>query len=131
MDKSSVLKAFNTHLMEFLDDCITIFPSNMDLKTAKTFVSGLKKVNPKKLIVTWNQTVTLYRDPIEKGDFSFFEEKDYKEDFIKNGYGKDTNDFLKIIENIKNELKKESESNKKKAIKYVQNLLKLCDMYFM
>lgn len=131
MDKSSILKAFNSHLMEFLDDCVTIFPGNMDLKTAKTFVSGLKKINPKKLIVTWNKTVTLYRDPIEKGDFSFFEEKDYNDDFVKNGYGKDTNHFLEIIEKIKNQLKKESENNKKKAIKYVQNLLKLSDMYFV
>jgi len=130
MDKSSILKAFNKHLMEFVDDCIMIFPENMDLKTAKTFISGLKKINPKKLIVTWHHTVTLYREPIEKGDFSFFEEKDYENDFKSNGFGKDTNDFLKIIENIKNELKEESDNNKKKAIKYVQNLLKLCDLYF-
>ena len=40
---SSLLKAFNNHLMEFLDDVIRIFPENLDIKTGKTFAEGLKK----------------------------------------------------------------------------------------
>ena len=43
MDKSSVLKAFNNHLFEFIDDIITAFPDNNDIKTAKSFFELTKR----------------------------------------------------------------------------------------
>ena len=30
-----VLKAFNNHLLEFIEDVIRIFPENLDIKTGK------------------------------------------------------------------------------------------------
>ena len=43
---SNLLKVFNEHLLEFMDDIITIFPDNVDIKTGRTFVVSIKKVNP-------------------------------------------------------------------------------------
>jgi hypothetical protein len=34
-DKSTILKTFNTHFFDFLDDIISIFPENTDIKTAR------------------------------------------------------------------------------------------------
>ena len=45
MDKSTVLKAFNNHLFEFIDDVISAFPNNNDVKTTKTFFELTKKGN--------------------------------------------------------------------------------------
>ena len=68
-NKSSLLKVFNTHLLEFIDDVISIFPDNLDLKTGKTFIEGLKKVNPKALIQVWKSSiVNPYRNFILQGD---------------------------------------------------------------
>ena len=43
MDKSTVLKAFNNHFFEFIDDIIGIFPENNDIKTTKTFFEMTKR----------------------------------------------------------------------------------------
>ena len=39
---------FCSQLIEFMDDIISIFPNNLDLKTGKTFIVGLTKVSKKK-----------------------------------------------------------------------------------
>ena len=80
-NKSSYLKLFNNHLNEFIDDVLLIFPDDLDLQTCATFLKGIKKVNPRIIITSWNQWVTeKYRREIESGNLSFFENKDYKDD---------------------------------------------------
>ena len=37
----SLLKAFNNHFLEFIEDVIKIFPENLDIMTAKTFLEGM------------------------------------------------------------------------------------------
>ena len=69
MADGSLLKLFNSHLLEFLDDVISIFPNNLDLKTGKTFIEGIKKVNPKKLIEIWKYNIVdIYDDEMESRD---------------------------------------------------------------
>tara|TARA_B100000900_G_C20565640_1_gene710948 strand:+ start:1466 stop:1840 length:375 start_codon:yes stop_codon:yes gene_type:complete len=118
----SLSKVFNEHLIEFMDDVITILPDNLDIKTAKTFVEGLKRVNPKKLITSWYSCVTTpYKDIIENGDYTFFENKRYE--------GEVYTEYLKTVDNIKTSVKLLDEENKKKAMKYVQNLTKISILY--
>ena len=96
---SSLLKAFNNHLIEFLDDIISIFPDNLDIRTGKTFIESVKKVNPKSLILFWKESILdLYEDQIEKGDTTFFLNKDYKYDLGEEG----TNRAMEVINDIKN-----------------------------
>ena len=75
----SVLKAFNNHLLEFVEDVIRIFPTNLDIKTGKTFIEGIKRVNPKKIITYWRDNILmLYEKEILNGDISFFINKNEK-----------------------------------------------------
>jgi len=122
---SSVLKAFNNHLLEFIDDVIRIFPNNLDIKTGKTFIEGVKKVNPKKIITYWRDNIlALYETEILEGDITFFVNKDYRNDI---GTEAQT---LQVLEDIRGLVKETTQDNKDKAMKYLQNLTKLCKLYF-
>tara|TARA_B100000902_G_scaffold375444_1_gene405445 strand:- start:561 stop:938 length:378 start_codon:yes stop_codon:yes gene_type:complete len=122
---SSLLKAFNNHLLEFIEDVIRIFPENLDIKTGKTFIEGVKRVNPKKIITYWRDNILkLYETEITKGDITFFINKDYKNDI-----GTETQS-LKVLEDIRNLVRNTSQENKDKAMKYIQNLTKICKLYF-
>ena len=48
---SSILSAFNNHLIEFIDDIITIFPENKNLKITRTALEAWKRINPKSIIL--------------------------------------------------------------------------------
>ena len=122
---SSLLKAFNNHLLEFIEDVIRIFPENLDIKTGKTFIEGVKRVNPKKIITYWRDNILkLYETEITNGDITFFINKDYKNDI-----GTETQS-LKVLEDIRNLVRNTSQENKDKAMKYIQNLTKICKLYF-
>ena len=126
-DKSSLLKVFNNHLLEFIDDVIRVFPENLDLKTGKTFIEGLKRVNPKQLVNIWQNCIVIpYQKEIESGDQSFFLNKDYTNDLPQDG-GK----ALEMLENMRSLLKSTSHDNREKAMKYVQNLTKISKLYFL
>lgn len=128
MNKSTILKTFNSHLMEFINDVIILMPEDLDLKTAATFMEGIKKVNPRLIISTWNNwVVTEYRTEIEIGDFSFFEDKDYSRDMVGSA---SENKILEVIERIRKDVKSMGTTNKNKTLKYMQNLTKLSDIYF-
>ena len=122
---SSVLKAFNNHLLEFIEDVIRIFPGNLDIKTGKTFIEGVKRVNPKKIITYWRDNIlALYEKEILEGDITFFVNKDYRNDI---GTEAQT---LKVLEDIRVLVRETTKENKEKAMKYLQNLTKLCKLYF-
>ena len=122
---SSLLKAFNNHLLEFVEDVIRIFPENLDIKTGKTFLEGVKRVNPKKIITYWHDNILkLYETEISQGDITFFVNKDYRNDI-----GTEVQS-LKVLEDIRNLVRGTTKENKEKAMKYIQNLTKLCKLYF-
>jgi hypothetical protein len=125
MDKSIILKTFNNHLVEFMDDILLIFPDESELKTANAFLLNLKKINPKSIISTWYESIGLiYYNEIMSGDFEFFENKDYKNDIGQ------TSKIINTVEKIKKNVKTTTDDNKEKAMKYLQNLTKLSMLYF-
>ena len=113
--------------MEFLDDVIRVFPENLDIKTGKTFAEGVKKVNPKRLIILWKECVSdLYDYQIDDGNLDFFINKNYSNDL-----GQYNNDKGKqLLEDMRNLVRTSSTENQRKAMKYIQNLTKLCKLYF-
>jgi hypothetical protein len=124
---SSILKAFCNHLIEFLEDVIRVFPENLDIKTGKTFIEGIKRVNPRRLVVLWKECVLdLYEDQINDGDLNFFINKNYNSDLGENSSDKGK----QIIEDMKYLVKGSSKANQQKAMRYIQNLTKLCKLYF-
>ena len=111
--------------MEFVEDVIRIFPENLDIKTGKTFIEGIKRVNPKKIITYWRDNIlNLYEREITEGDISFFVNKDYRNDIGTESQS------LKVLEDIRKLVKKTTQENKEKAMKYIQNLTKICKLYF-
>ena len=124
---SSILKAFCNHLIEFLDDVIRIFPENLDIRTGKTFIESIKRVNPRRLIVLWKECVMdLYEEQINDGDLDFFINKNYTSDLGENS----TDKGKQIIEDLRFLVKGASLESQEKAMKYIQNLTKLCKLYF-
>ena len=122
---SSLLKAFNNHLLEFVEDVIRIFPENLDIKTGKTFIEGIKRVNPKKIITYWRDNIlNLYEREITEGDISFFINKEYRNDIGTEAQS------LKVLEDIRKLVRETTQENKEKAMKYIQNLTKICKLYF-
>lgn len=127
MDKSSILKAFNNHLFEFVDDIITIFPENNDIKTTKTFFEMTKKGNVTLLIKIWFTFVeTPYGEILEQGDLDYFINKDYSEDMTNLT---NSADILAAIDKIRKPIKDMTESSKTNALKYLNNLNKLSRLY--
>jgi hypothetical protein len=126
-DKSSILRAFNTHLFDFMDDLISIFPNNNDLVLAKSSFDTIKKANPTAIIKAWVKFVYLpYKEVIDNGDISFFFDKDYSEDLsaVSNA-----NKILNIIDTLRTPIKEMGDTSKEHTIKYIQNLSKLSMMY--
>ena len=125
----SFLKAFNNHLKEFITDITTVLPKDSELRTTKFFLEGLIKIKPSQIIKAWKlYIIEPYKLQISKGDYNFFLNKDYTNDIGK-GVDGNSNDILNAISRIRIKLKNLDEIDKKKTIKYVQNLSKLCELY--
>ena len=124
---SNYLKAFNNHLIDFMDDILAILKDNdhNDMKTYKVFVENIIKTNSLMVIKIWkNYVVDIYIDKILNDDFDFFLNKDYNE------ISGSKQNIENLINKIKNIVVDMNDSNKKKSLKYIKNLCKLCNLYF-
>ena len=122
--KKIILKTFNLQLKKFFVFVDEIIPGNEDIETLNTVISLLVKCNPKKIIYLWAYYIAgPYLSIIEKGDFTYFEKKDYSEDV------KDLKDnasyVLECYNKIKNKISNLDEIYKKEAMNYIQILTKL------
>jgi hypothetical protein len=127
MDKTSILKAFNTHFFEFLDDILSIYPENNDLKDAKTTFEFFKKANPTTIAKAWHQFVNpKYQATIDAGNIDYFLEKDYKEDL---NHMANANEVMEIINRLRSPIQTMTPESKQNSLKYLQNLCKLANMY--
>ena len=127
MDKSSILKAFNQHFFEFLDDIIRIYPENKDITDGRTTFEFFKKANPTSIVKAWHQFVTLkYETTIENGNIDYFLEKDYKDDLNHMG---NANEVMEIVDRLRVPMRSMTPESKASSLKYLQNLCKLSNMY--
>jgi len=126
-DKTTLLRAFNNMLFEFLKEISSIFPENSDIKDSITGLELLKKANPTCIIKSWKRFVCdPYKQQIEAGDITFFCEKDYKSDLSNMS---NADEIMKSIQRIRDPLKLLSEDNKKITFKYVNDLCKLSTIH--
>jgi hypothetical protein len=124
-----LLKAFNNQLTEFLDDLLVILPGEKDLLVLSTFMKTVIMGKPRKIIEVWYKYITLkYRDEILNGQIEYFLNKDYSEDLQDTS----SNEALDAIDKLRNQIKLtfDNEINRDKTIKYMQNLIKLTDLYY-
>lgn len=126
-EKSSILKGFNSHFFDFLDDISNIIPENDGILKSKVFFETAKKANPTLLIKCWFKHIYKpYKDIIDKGDLNFFLEKDYVEDVSTMA---NSEKIVDGINKIREPIKNMSEINQQHSMKYIQNLSKLSEIY--
>jgi len=129
MDKTQILTAFNDHFIQFVEDIQLVFPDNTDIASVSLALGKLRKANPRLLIMSFKEhVVSGYRNEIEKGDINFFINNDYQNDLNNIGVSS-SNKILEKIDCLRGPVKDMNKSEQDKVIKYLQNLLKLSDMY--
>jgi len=126
-NKTAILKTFNTHFFEFIDDIIRIFPDNKDVKHARTSFEMIKTANPTAILKAWNKFVyTPYESVIDCGDITFFFDKDYSSDI---NHLANSNEIMKVIDTIREPVRSMTEIEQGYTMKYIQNLSKLSTIY--
>jgi len=129
MDKTQILAAFNDHFIQFVEDIQLVFPDNTDIASVSLALGKLRKANPRLLIMSFKEhVVSGYRNEIEKGDINFFITNDYQKDLNNIGVSS-SNKILEKIDCLRGPVRDMNKSEQDKVIKYLQNLLKLSDMY--
>jgi hypothetical protein len=126
-NNSLVIHAFFKHFDEFMEDIIRVYPENKKYLKLKMYFEGLKKANPRILIMAWKNMITEpYRAQIEAGDVNFFVEKDYTEDvdWVNKKHNADDS-----IAEMRASVRNMGSENTEKAMTYVQNLSKIGDLY--
>jgi hypothetical protein len=99
----------------------------MDIKNAKTSFEMIKSANPTAISKSWYKFVySPYADIINKGDITFFFEKDYSTDI---NHLANSNEIMKIIDTIRQPVKNMNEKEREFTMKYIQNLSKLSTLY--
>ena len=127
IDKTTLLRAFNNHFFEFLDEIIRIFPENREIKDARTTFELIKKANPTSLVKSWQIYVyEKYKDVIDQGDLNFFFEKDYSEDLV---YMSNSKEIMQTIDVIREPIKSMSDESKSASLEYIHNLCTLSNSY--
>ena len=77
----------------------------------------------------WNESiVTQYNDEIEAGDISFFLDKEYGKDLQELD---NKNNVLESIDKLRKPIKSMPKEDQEKSMKYIQNLSKLCKLYYL
>ena len=129
MDKSSILQGFNNHLEDFISDVKSVFPDKVDVATAGNILSTIRKANPKMIIKIWKDYIAnKYSQEIEKGDITFFIVKNYNQDLQ---YLDNSSKVLQSIEGLRGPISEMGEDNQRKSMRYIQNLTKLSNLYFL
>ena len=128
MNKSEILGAFNNHISDFFNDVSIIFPDNNDIKLAKTSLASIRKVNPRLVVTIWKEyIVDKYKDEIENWNIDFFLNKNYSSDLKDVGQA---STILEKIDTLREPIREMGEENLIKTKEYVQNLTKICSMYY-
>jgi len=128
MSSQDILSAFNNHLTELFEALIEIFPKDNTLKIANSSILALRRANPKIILPIWRTYILdKYEAVIMSGDINFFLETDWVNSFT------DESSIKLILEKIavvKETLKVLNNDDLEKTILYVQNLTKLCKLYY-
>ena len=127
MDSHALLRAFNDHFEEFMDDVLRVFPDDAECNRASAALRAMRRANPGLIIRVFGDRVCEpYRSEISAGELAFFVDKDYRNDVQAASFASPA---LSKIEALRAPIRAMGEADKKAVIKYMQNLLRLVDMY--
>ena len=126
MKKTSVLSAFNNHLLEFVNDMYSMFPNDNEIGATRNYFLFVKKNNPRLLLTWWTESIVkLYRKEIEAGNIDFLINKNYNKDFSTCD---NTSEIITKIDTLRKPINNMNATDKKKIIKYFKNLTKISDL---
>ena len=122
-----ILKAFNDHFFEFIDDVLRVFPDDTDIAAAKIAFINFRKMNPRLIIMAFKKyVIEKYSKEISEGDVEFFINKNYNEDLDNS---KNNELILSKIDILREPIRQMGKENQNKSFKYISNLCKLGDLY--
>ena len=124
-----VLNTFITELTNFIDLLCNLLPESKELLQNKTYYISCKKMNPRAILLSWRTDITEhFKKPVADGDISFFTKHDYKND----PYLKEYSSFIiQMFENLKINIEKLKDDDKKTSMTYIQNLSKISQLYIL
>ena len=126
LSPSYVLKTFNNHFDDFVGDILRVFPGDKDIIAGREALRNIRKANPKIIINIFNETVVgPYHQHIKDNDISFFIEKNYTDEITD----ENSRRILSKIDIIREPVRNMNDADKNNVLKYLNNLLKLCDLY--
>ena len=124
---TNLLTIFNDHFTEFINDIYNVFPNNVKLLAAKNALFAIRRANPKMIIKMWISYIAEpYKTQIESSDISFFLEKDYSNDFVDYTQSDDIMDYINML---RDPIRNMGQENQTKAMKYIQNLSKIAELF--
>jgi len=127
VDKTGIMRGFNKHFFDFIDDIIVVFPDNVEISAARDSFETIRRANPTAIIKAWNKFVAQkYGDRLMSGDLEYFLEKDYSEDLSNL---RNSNKVIQIIDTLREPLKHMGDANRAMSLKYLVNLCKLSVLY--
>jgi len=131
MDSSDILKGFNNHVEEFLNEIEECFPDSEGIKYSKIGFEKLRKANPKLLIGFFKNYFYIYKDEILKNNLEAFVTKDYNYD-LRNVEITKREYIIKQIDLLRQPILIAIESNRNRdcVIKYFKNFISLCEIYY-
>ena len=127
VDKSTVLRTFNTHFFDFVDDIIAILPENEDMLTARSSFDLVRRANPTSIIKVWFRHVySPYKNILDDNNIDFFLEKDYSSDLSSVA---NSGKIMEIIDTLRQPIRDMGEINRAHSMKYIQNLCRMSAAY--
>jgi hypothetical protein len=123
MSQTGLVKAFNDHFAEFVDDVQRVFPEDADILTAKNSILLARKANPRILLRIWKFfIVSKYQHVIESGNIDFFINKDYSQDLTQMECA---DKIMEAIDRLRTPIKMMNAVDQQTSMKYIQNLTKI------
>ena len=125
--KSIILKTFNNQLFAFIDDVLAVL-DDKEIRNSRKYLETVKFAKPSLIIQLWYAYIEKpYHEDIERGDPTFFLEKDYSHDLINMENGKEI--MNTINSSLREPLKKMNVPNKEHCCSYIKVLSRLSKAY--
>ena len=124
---SVITKTFNDQFESFLEELCEMFPDDTEISTLSFNVKRVRHANPTISIKAFKSYVTAkYREQIFANDLNFFLDKDYTSDLVNTNM---TSRIMSKINELREPIGKLSHENQCKVMKYLNNFVKLTDLY--
>lgn len=120
---TSVYKTFNMVFIKLIEDFISLFPNDLELKRYRRGAMLYKQFNTRKPFNVFKEYSQPFRSKIEEKDETFFINNNYN-DIAEVSKSNDIQSFIQKIKLLWNQI---SETNRTKVWEYLILLCKLTD----